>query len=422
MSSRLRFPSVQIEIGTKTATGSTRGPSAQQALVRYPSNVVPNLPDAGDPSGGVEGREERRVSSVAGDQSFATRASVLFGVRFPIVQTGMGWVAGASLTAATSAAGGLGILATSTMGCTEMEQAIHRVKQRTTKPFGLNFNADLPDIDRRIELAIAEQIGIVSFAGAPTANAVQRLHDGGVKCVATIGAVRHAQKVVDLGIDAVIAQGSEGGGHTGTVPTSLLISQVVDAVGESVPVLGAGGIRDGRGFIAALALGADGIAMGTRFLLTKESHVPDTVKAKYLAAGVLDTVVTSAVDGRPQRVIRTDVVKRLERSSRFLRVAGALRSAIAFRELGGASMGHLLRSGISMHRDSDLTWSQVLMAANAPMLTKAALVDGRQDAGILPTGQVVGVIEEVISVADLIDRFIEEASSAVVRIDAIARH
>jgi NAD(P)H-dependent flavin oxidoreductase YrpB (nitropropane dioxygenase family) len=359
------------------------------------------------------------VQVTAGASPFETRASALLGVRYPIVQTGMGWVAGASLTAATSNAGGFGILASATMSYAELEQAIQRVKRRTSKPFGLNVVLDLPDIGRRIDLAIAQQVPVVSFAGAPDGDAIERLHAGGVRCIATVGAVRHAQKVADMGIDAVIAQGGEGGGHTGTVPTSLLVSQVVDAVGARVPVIAAGGIRDGRGFVAALALGADGIAMGTRFLLTKESHVPDAVKYRYLKAGVFDTVVTSAIDGRPQRVIRTDVVERLEKSSRLLRAAGALRSAIAFRELGGSSLGRLAKSGISMHRDSDMSWSQVVMAANAPMLTKAALVDGREDAGILPTGQVVGVIEEVISVAELFDQIIGEALSAAERINTI---
>jgi NAD(P)H-dependent flavin oxidoreductase YrpB (nitropropane dioxygenase family) len=345
--------------------------------------------------------------------------TALLHVRYPIVQTGMGWVAGANLTAATSNAGGFGILASSTMSYAELEQAISKVKQRTSRPFGLNVVPDLPDIERRIDLAIAQEVPVVSFAGAPSKVVIERLHGGRVHCIATVGAVRHAQKVADLGIDAVIAQGGEGGGHTGTVPTSLLVSQVVDAVGAHVPVIAAGGIRDGRGLVAALALGADGIAMGTRFLLTKESHVPDSVKSRYLKADVLDTVVTKAIDGRPQRVIRTEVVERLEKSSRLLRTVSALRSAMAFRELGGSSMARLVKSGLSMHRDSGMSWSQVVMAANAPMLTKAALVDGREDAGILPTGQVVGVIEDVISVADLFDQIIGEALSAAGRINSI---
>src|SRR3546814_4854119 len=121
-----------------------------------------------------------------------------------------------------------------------------------------------------------------------------------------------------MGVDAVIAQGAEGGGHTGTMPTSLLLPDVVDAVGASIPVLGAGGFHDGRGLVAALAYGADGFAMGTRFPLTKESHVPDAVKDRYVGASVFDTVVTTALDGAPQRVIRPEVVEHIERSPRLL--------------------------------------------------------------------------------------------------------
>src|SRR5687768_17967377 len=139
----------------------------------------------------------------------------------------------------------------------------------------------------------------------------------------TVGARRHAEKVLEMGVDAVIAQGGEGGGHTGPVPTTLLLPSVVDAVGSSIPVLAAGGFFDGRGLVAALAYGADGIAMGTRFLLTRESHVPDVVKGRYTAASVFDTVVTTALDGAPQRVSRTEVVDRIERSTRLLRVARA---------------------------------------------------------------------------------------------------
>jgi NAD(P)H-dependent flavin oxidoreductase YrpB (nitropropane dioxygenase family) len=381
--------------------------------------MASKIPEVGDLPTGVDGSGDALRPDPAGVRAFETRASKLLGVRYPIVQTGMGWVSGASLTAATSSAGGFGILAASTMSYAELEGAIGRVKERTSKPFGLNFSPELPDLGQRIDLTIAQKVPVVSFAGAPTHDIVKKLHDGGVRCIATVGAQRHAQKVAELGIDAVIAQGAEGGGHTGVVPTSLLISQVVDAVGSDIPVLAAGGIHDGRGFVAALALGADGVAMGTRFLLTKESHVPDAVKLRYLQTGVFDTVVTKSIDGRPQRVIRTPVIDRLERTSRLFRATGALRSAIAFRKLGDASFGRLMKSGVSMHHDSNLSWSQVVMAANAPMLTKAALVDGREDAGILPTGQVVGVIEELISVSDLIDEIIHEALECLARIEGL---
>ena len=213
-----------------------------------------------------------------------TRFCDLVGCRLPVVQTGMGWVSGASLTAATSAAGGFGILAAVTMTPDQFADAVRTVKQRTDAPFGANFRADQPDLDDRIELCVREGVRLVSFAGAPTKDAIGRLHDAGVLVMPTVGARRHAEKMLDWGVDAVIAQGGEGGGHTGTVPTSLLLPQVVDAVGHAIPVLGAGGFHDGRGLVAALAWGADGVAMGTRFLLTAESRVPDEIKARYLAA------------------------------------------------------------------------------------------------------------------------------------------
>jgi NAD(P)H-dependent flavin oxidoreductase YrpB (nitropropane dioxygenase family) len=258
---------------------------------------------------------------------------------------------------------------------------------------------------------VGEGVPLVSFAGAPARDTITRLHDNGVLCMPTVGARRHAEKMLEWGVDAVIAQGAEGGGHTGSVPTSLLLPQVVDAVGTEIPVLAAGGFFDGRGLVAALAWGADGIAMGTRFLLTKESHVPDAVKRRYLETGVLDTVVTTAIDGAPQRVIRTPTVERLHESSIMTRLPRALSSALAFRRLSGISIGALAREGLAMRRNQGLTLAQVAMAANAPMLIKAALVDGNPDVGVLPTGQVTGVLDEVPTVSDLIDRIVRDADA-----------
>jgi NAD(P)H-dependent flavin oxidoreductase YrpB (nitropropane dioxygenase family) len=339
-----------------------------------------------------------------------TRFGALVGCRLPVVQTGMGWVSGANLTAATSAAGGFGILAAVTMTPSQMESAVRSVRERTDAPFGVNFRADQPDLAERIAFVVAEGVRLVSFAGAPTKDAVARCHDAGVLVMPTVGARRHAEKVLEMGVDAVIAQGGEGGGHTGTVPTSLLLPQVVDAVGTDIPVLGAGGFHDGRGLVAALAYGADGIAMGTRFLLTQESHVPPVVKDRYTAATVFDTVVTTALDGAPQRVIRTDVVDRIERSPKLLRFPRAALAALRFRKDTGTSLRDLLREGLAMQRNQDLTWSQVALAANAPMLIKATMVDGKPEVGILPTGQVTGVIDELPTVAELLARIEHDAT------------
>lgn len=343
-----------------------------------------------------------------------TKACELFGIEYPIIQTGMGWVAGARLTSATSSAGGLGILASATMTYDELVVAIDEVRSRTDKPFGVNMRTDQPDIDKRVDLLIEKGVRVASFAQAPSKDTIARLKDGGVLTMPTIGARRHAEKVAEWGVDAVIAQGAEGGGHTGTVPTSLLIPQVVDTV--DIPVFAAGGFTDGRGLVAALAWGAAGIAMGTRFLLTADSTVPEIVKHIYLSKTVNDTVVSKAIDGYPQRVLRTETVDELEKASVFTRLPKAVRNALAFRKLTGTSTRDLVREGLAMKRHQDLTWSQLAMAANAPMLIKATMVDGRPEVGILPTGQGVGVMEDLPTVAELIARMVEDADRTLDRL------
>jgi NAD(P)H-dependent flavin oxidoreductase YrpB (nitropropane dioxygenase family) len=346
-----------------------------------------------------------------------TRACELFGVEHPIVQTGMGWVSGARLTAATANGGGLGILASATMTFDELKKAIFEVKDRAPgRSFGVNLRADQPDIADRLQLLVTEGVKVASFAQAPSKDVIARLKDAGIVTMPTIGAKRHAEKVAEWGVDAVIAQGAEGGGHTGTVPTSLLLPQVVDTV--DIPVIGAGGFTDGRGLVAALAWGASGIAMGTRFLLTSDSTVPDDIKAIYLGKSVNDTVVSKAMDGHPQRVIRTEMVDELEKASILTRLPKAVKRALEFRAITDTSYADLLREGLAMRKSQNLTWAQLAMAANAPMLIKAALVDGNPDIGVLPTGQGVGVIDDLPSSPELIARVIAEAVETLERLTA----
>jgi NAD(P)H-dependent flavin oxidoreductase YrpB (nitropropane dioxygenase family) len=345
--------------------------------------------------------------------ALSTRFSKLVGIRYPIVQTGMGWVATPSLVAATAAAGGLGILAAATMTYDELAAAISEVRGRTEVPFGVNMRADQPDVADRVELLIREGVRVASFAMAPKRELIARLQEGGVLVMPSIGARRHAEKVVEWGVDAVLVQGGEGGGHTGAVPTSLLLPQVVDAVAGAVPVVAAGGYFDGRGLVAALAYGASGIAMGTRFLLTSDSPVPEAVKKLYLAQSVGDTVVTRQVDGVPHRVLRSELVEALESASTTRRLSGAVRNAARFRKDAGLSWRAMLREGAAMRRTQGLTWSQVVMAGNTPMLLRAAMVDGRTDLGVMASGQVVGLIEDLPSCAELIERIITEADNVL---------
>jgi NAD(P)H-dependent flavin oxidoreductase YrpB (nitropropane dioxygenase family) len=325
----------------------------------------------------------------------------------------MGWVAGPRLVAATCAAGGLGILASATMTLDDLAAAIAEVRSRTDAPFGVNLRTDVADVGERIELMIETGARVASFAQAPNPALVARCKEAGLFVVPTVGARRHAEKVAEWGVDAVIAQGAEGGGHTGTVPTTLLLPQVVDAVGDRVLVIAAGGFFSGRGLVAALAYGAAGVAMGTRFLLSAESRVPETVKELYLGTAVTGTVVTTKVDGAPQRVVRTDLVEHLETQSWLRSLPRALRNAWSFRAETGASVRSLVREGRAMKQGNELTWAQVVMAANAPVMTKAALVQGRTDVGVLPTGQVVGLLESLPPVADVIDGIVREADAVL---------
>ena len=343
-----------------------------------------------------------------------TRICEMFGIEYPIIQTGMGWVSGAGLTSATSDAGGLGILAAATMTFPELQQAIAKVKERTDKPFGVNMRADQSDVMKRVELLIRERVKVASFAQAPGERVVKTLKDAGVLTMPTIGARRHAEKVQAWGVDAVIAQGQEGGGHTGQIPTSILIPDVAAAV--DIPVVAAGGFRDGRGLVAALALGASGIAMGTRFLLTQESQVPEHVKQIYLKTKADGTVVTKAVDGYPQRVIRTALIDQLERANPLTRFPRAALNALSLMRVTGTSLPELLEEGMAMKQNQELSWAQLAMAANAPMLTKASMVDGKVEAGILPTGQIAGVIDEIPTVAELLRRIMAEAEQTLERL------
>ncbi|MGW8885424.1 NAD(P)H-dependent flavin oxidoreductase [Streptomyces sp. NPDC055749] len=340
-----------------------------------------------------------------------TALTELTGVRYPIVQTGMGWVAGPRLVSASANAGALGILASATMAVEQLRAAVREVKSRTDAPFGVNLRADAGDAGERVRIIIDEGVRVASFALAPSKELIARLKDAGVVVIPSVGARRHAEKVAAWGADAVMVQGGEGGGHTGNVATTVLLPQVVDAV--DIPVIAAGGFHDGRGLVAALAFGAAGIGLGTRFLLTSDSTVPAAVKAKYLAATVNDVTVTNRVDGLPHRMLRTGMVDSLERSGRAASLLRAVRHASAFRKESGASWPQLIRDGLAMKHGKELTWSQVLLAANTPMLLKASLVEGRTDIGVMASGQVAGLIEDLPSCSELVERIMAEAQATL---------
>lgn len=347
------------------------------------------------------------------EQLLKTPLTELVGVRHPVVQTGMGWVAGPRLVSGTANAGGLGILASATMTFEELEKAIVEVKARTAKPFGVNLRADAGDAVDRCQLLIDHGVKVASFALAPKPELIAKLKEHDIVVIPSIGAAKHARKVASWGADAVMIQGGEGGGHTGNVPTTLLLPTVLDAV--DIPVVAAGGFFDGRGLAAALSYGAAGVGMGTRFLLTRDSTVPDAVKQRYLDADLNGTVVTAKVDGMPHRMLRTDLVDSVEESSALRRLGPTARRTLGFKKMSGMSWRQLIADGRAMKHGSDRSWAQMVLAANTPMMLKAGLVEGDAGAGVLAAGQVVGVIDDLPTCEQLIDRVVTRAAEELRR-------
>lgn len=335
------------------------------------------------------------------------------GCRYPIVQTAMGWIATPPLVIATSQAGAFGFLAAAVMTPTEVRAAIAAVRAGTSQPFGVNFHSFQPGAAEIVDIIVenADQVRAVSFGRGPDARMIARFREAGILTMPTVGAVKHAQKMARLGVDIITVQGGEGGGHTGSVPTMVLLPQVLDTV--TIPVVAAGGFADGRGLAAALAFGAAGIAMGTRFLMTRESAPPDPIKARYVAAGIDDITVSTKVDGIPQRMIRNRALERIERSSGIGLWRRAIESGLQMKRQTGASFGDLFNAARGMTSHGGLSLPQAMMAAAAPMLIQRAVVEGDADNGLMATGVVAGRLGDLPSVAELVDSIMTEARARI---------
>ena len=338
-----------------------------------------------------------------------TAACEALGARYPIVQTAMGYVATPELVAASCNAGAFGILACATLAAPEVAPAIDRVRALTDRPFGVNFHMFQPGAAQIVDTILEKRVRVVSFGRGPDAAMIARFRAAGLICIASVGALRHAQKSADLGANMLIVQGGEGGGHTGSVATTVLLPQVLDAV--KIPIFAAGGFADGRGLAAALACGAAGVAMGTRFLMTRESPVPDATKARYVKAGLDDVFVTTRLDGIPHRMLRNELAARIERSSGAGVLVTALRNAFELKRLTGASLSEMLRSARAMARSGEMSLGQALLAANSPVLLQRAVVQGHPAEGIMASGQVAGRLGDLPSCAELIERIVREAEA-----------
>jgi enoyl-[acyl-carrier protein] reductase II len=312
-----------------------------------------------------------------------TRLTDVLQIEHPVMLAGMGGVSYHQLAAAVSDAGGIGTLGASTMGPDDMAAEMRAVREHTDKPFGVDLLTALPDqMMANIEIVIREGASLfVAGLGVPR-DVITKCHDHNVLVANMCGKVRHAEAAVEAGCDLVVAQGTEAGGHTGTVATMPLVPQIVDAVGDRVPVVAAGGLFDGRGLAAALALGADGVWMGTRFIATPEARSALGYKDALLAAHEDGTVVSKAFSGKPMRTIRNQTTQHYEEHPEELR---------PFPE-------------------------QLMVAAQDGTLH---LMGGDTATGVdpdrecYPAGQGTGAIEELVPAGELVRRIMAEAEAVI---------
>ncbi len=310
-----------------------------------------------------------------------TRITSLLNITYPIIQGGLAHLAYSHLAAAVSNAGGLGqITAMSLDGPEQLKKEIEQIRRKTSKPFGVNFaiGQGRRPYEPMLEVAIEEQVPVVTMTGGNPKPLLDRLRDTPIKKLVLVASVRQAQKAESLGADAVMAVGQEGGGHIGRddLGTFVLIPRVVDSV--DIPVIASGGIADGRGLLAALAFGAQGIEMGTRFIATQEcTHAHPVYKRLIVEKSEMDTVVIKRSLGAPGRAINT-----------------ALARKIIEMEAKGATYAEL----------KDL----ISGAANQKLI-----YEGREEEGFGWAGQGMGLIEDIPTVAQLIERIVEQARESL---------
>jgi enoyl-[acyl-carrier protein] reductase II len=316
-----------------------------------------------------------------------TRLTDVLQIEHPVMLAGMGGVSYSRLVAAVSEAGGFGCLGASTMGAETMVEEMRAVRALTDKPFGVDLLTAMPgDLVGQVQQVIDNGASVfVAGLGVPR-DVVDLCHRHGLVVINMCGKVRHAIAAVEAGCDIVVAQGTEAGGHTGQVATLPLVPQIVDAVGDRVPVVAAGGIFDGRGLAAALALGADGVWVGTRFIATPEARAVPGYKERLVALPEDGTVISRAYTGKTCRVVRNDYTQYFEEHPDELSPFPA--------QVGRAM------SDNAFHLGADETTD----------------VDAERE--FFPAGQGAGAIHELVPAGELVRRFVEEAEAAIDRLEA----
>lgn len=293
----------------------------------------------------------------------------ILGIRYPIFQGGMAWVSDSKLAAAVSNAGGLGIIAGANAPASYIRNEIKETKKLTDKPFGLNIMLLSDNADELADIAIEEGVKVITTGAGNPGKFMERWKQAGIIVIPVVASVALAKRMERCGADAVIAEGCEAGGHIGKLTTMVLLPQVVDAV--NIPVIGAGGIADGRGIAAAFALGASGIQVGTRFLVSEECQIHDNYKNTVIKSKDIDTVVTGRCTGHPVQVLKNKLAKE------YLKLE---KNSVSFDKLEELGRGAL----------------------------KKAVVDGDIENGSLMAGQISGMLKKVQTSKEIIEEMFNE--------------
>ncbi len=299
-----------------------------------------------------------------------TKITELLGIEYPIIQGGMAWVAEYHLAAAVSEAGGLGIIGAGGAPASFVREQIQKVKEITNKPFGVNIMLMNPEADQIAQVVVDEGVKVVTTGAGNPGKYMATWKEAGIKVIPVVASAALAKMMERAGADAVVAEGMESGGHIGEATTMTLVPQVVDAV--SIPVIAAGGIADGRGFAAAMMLGAQAVQMGTRFIVARESIVHDNYKQKVIAAKDIDTSVTGRSTGHPIRCIRNKMTRE------YLKLE---KEGASFEELEKLTLGGL----------------------------RKAVVEGDVIEGSVMAGQIAGLVKKEQTCAEMIQEIMAQA-------------
>jgi len=338
-----------------------------------------------------------------------TRITELFGIEHPIVLSGMSWISVPKMVAAVSNAGGLGILATGPLDAEQTRAAVREIRRLTGKPFGANVSLMFPGAAENGKVLLEEKVPVINFALGKGDWLVKAAHEYGGKVIATVVNERHAKRAQDYGADGVIATGHEAAAHGEEVTSFVLIPSLADVL--EIPVIAAGGIADGRGLAAALALGAEGVAMGSRFLTTKESPLHARFKKLSLEKGVMDTLYSTRFDGIPCRVMKTDAAVRAVR--RGLDLPAAFFNS---REIAAQLHVPYLKLFLGVLASGWKNARQLAYMANAFKAIRVAAEEGDLARGVLPVGQSTGLIHDEPTVAEVIARIVAEAEQIMERL------